>query len=246
MSRAEAGQVLSTQKVLDRSRTTFLHDSDRAFSSQGEGGRGQSLDRRPDRGQARRASCGDAARRPRRGAGHAPRRPRRAQVRKGSVVEISGAAGIGKSRLVTELVESSPDVQVLRAVCEEYEAFTPYFALRAPMRSVLELAAGSDDIEAEARLREVAARVDPELAAWVPLLGILLGLDLPQTQETSQIDARFLRDVLVDVTARSSRPRSPGRRYCWSSRTSTSWTRRARTCCGGSRGQGLLRHTCCW
>jgi tetratricopeptide (TPR) repeat protein len=35
----------------------------------------------------------------------------------------------------------------------------------------------------------------------VPLLGILLGLDLPPTEETSRIDARFLRDVLVDVTA---------------------------------------------
>ena len=133
-------------------------DSDRAFSRQGEGGSGHG----PRSSARSRAGAASATWR-RRSSAATRSWPRSTPPStssgpgRGSVVEISGAAGIGKSRLVTELVESSPDVQVLRAVCEEYEAFTPYFALRAPMRSVLELAAGSDDIEAEARLREVAA-----------------------------------------------------------------------------------------
>ena len=121
---------------------------------------------------------------------------------RGSVVEINGAAGIGKSRLVSQLVSASPDVRALHAVCEEYEASTPYFALRAPMRSALELGPDAQDVETGARLREVVASADPELVAWVPLLGILLGLDLPPTEETSRLDPRFLRDVLADVTVR--------------------------------------------
>ena len=55
---------------------------------------------------------------------------------------------------------------------------------------------------AELRLREVVARIDEELVPWVPLLGILLGLDLPPTPETSSLDERFLRDTLADVALR--------------------------------------------
>ena len=55
---------------------------------------------------------------------------------------------------------------------------------------------------AERRLREVVARIDVELVPWVPLLGILLGLDLPPTPETSSLDERFLRDTLADVALR--------------------------------------------
>ena len=39
----------------------------------------------------------------------------------------------------------------------------------------------------------------PTLAPWLPLLGILLGLDLPPTPETARLDERFLRETLADV-----------------------------------------------
>ena len=202
MSRAVEGQILSTQRVLDRSRTLFSATPIEPFRAKGKA--------EPVRASIVEGITG------RRAARHAetPLVGRDAELvalqttverlrsGSGSIVDISGPAGIGKSRLVTELVDSSPDVHSLRALCEEYEAATPYFALRAPMRSLLEIQAGADDVEIESRLREVVARVDPELEPWVPLLGILLGLDLPPTPETSRVDARFLRDVLVDVTAR--------------------------------------------
>ena len=126
------------------------------------------------------------------------------EVRQGNgwIVEIGGAAGAGRSRLVQELVDRSPDLRVLHARCEEYEASTPYFALRAPMRAALGLEPGADADAAELRLREVVARIDEELVPWVPLLGILLGLDLPPTPETSSLDERFLRDTLADVALR--------------------------------------------
>ena len=37
---------------------------------------------------------------------------------------------------------------------------------------------------------------------WLPLLGILLGLDLPPTPETARLDERFLRETLAEVAMR--------------------------------------------
>ena len=49
---------------------------------------------------------------------------------------------------------------------------------------------------------EVVERVDPTFVPWIPLLGILLGLDLPPTTETASLDERFLRERLADVAMR--------------------------------------------
>ncbi len=48
----------------------------------------------------------------------------------GNMVELIGEPGLGKSRLVEELQERAPDLVGLTAVCEQYEASTPYFAFR--------------------------------------------------------------------------------------------------------------------
>ena len=47
MSKAEAGQILATEIVLERSRTVFDDDADRAVRRQGEVGADPRLDRRP-------------------------------------------------------------------------------------------------------------------------------------------------------------------------------------------------------
>ena len=202
MSRAEAGQILATQVVLDRSRTTFETTPIDPFKAKGKA-------------ELVRASIvGPIA--GRKGERHAetPLVGRDAEldallavlddVHRGNgwVIELAGAAGIGKSRLVGELIDRVGDVRVLHCRCEEYEASTPYYVLRAPMRAALGLGAGADARTIERRLREVVERVDPELVPWVPLLGILLGVELSPTPETRALDDRFLRDTLADVTLR--------------------------------------------
>ena len=202
MARAEPGQILSTEIVLARSRTTFAATPIEPFQVKGKaepleasivgpivGRKGERSAETPFVGRDAELKVLTSV---------------VEEVREGNgwMIEIGGAAGAGRSRLVQELVERSPDLQVLHARCEEYEASTPYFALRAPMRAALGLEPGADADTAELRLREVVARIDEELVPWVPLLGILLGLDLPPTPETSSIDERFLRDTLADVALR--------------------------------------------
>ena len=130
-----------------------------------------------------------------------------------------------------------PTSVVLHARCEEYEASTPYFALRAPVRTCSGSMPGADGREVEQRdCAKRSSTLDPALVPWIPLLGILLGLDLPATPETE----RPRRALPARATGRcrrcvSSSQSSPARRRCSWSRTSTTWTRRARICCDGSR-----------
>ena len=202
MSRAEPQQILSTEMVLERSRTSFETTPIEPFSAKGKAEPvrasvvGPVLGTKEHRG-ARIELVG-----------------RQAEldallgviddVRNGHgwIIELVAEAGVGKSRLVEELVQRSGDIVLFRARCEEYEASTPYFALRAPMRTALRLPPEADSDEVEGRLREVVARVDPGLEPWIPLLGLLLGLDLPLTPQTKNLDARFLREQLADVAMR--------------------------------------------
>ena len=202
MSRAEPGQVLATEIVLNRSRTTFETTPIEPFKAKGKAQRVHASIVGPVLGtrDARRAEVALVGRQAELGALLGVMD----DVRNGNgwIIELAGEAGVGKSRLVEELIEHARDGVHLHTRCEEYEAATPYFALRTPMRTVLGLSTESDSDEVESRLREVVARVDPSLEPWIPLLALLFGLYLPHTPQTRNLDARFLREQLADVAMR--------------------------------------------
>lgn len=202
MSKADAGQILSTEIVLDRSRTIFEVTPIEPFAAKGKAALvhasvvgpviGMKEARRDDVGLVGRESelqtllgVVDAARE-----GH------------GGVIEIAGEPGLGKSRLVEELIARSDDFGILRSRCEEYEASTPYFAFRAVVRGVLGVDADVETDACIARLRDHVAALDRELVPWTPLIGILLGLDMPDTPETAALEEQFIRERLAEVALR--------------------------------------------
>jgi class 3 adenylate cyclase/tetratricopeptide (TPR) repeat protein len=202
MAKADAGQILSTEIVLDRSRTFFETTPIEPFAAKGKAALvhasvvgpviGMKESNRDDIGLIGRESelqallgVVDAAR-----GGH------------GGVIEIAGEPGLGKSRLVEELIARSEDFRILRSRCEEYEASTPYFAFRSLVRSVLGVDADTESEACIARLRDHVRSLDPELLPWTPLIGILLGLDMPDTPETAALEEQFIRDRLAEVALR--------------------------------------------
>jgi predicted ATPase/class 3 adenylate cyclase len=202
MSRAAAGEVLATEAVLSRSRSTFETTPIEPFQAKGKAEPVRASLIGPVTGRRRQSDadasfCGRG-----RELGALDGVLRDVIDGRGWTVEIAGGAGLGKSRLIHEALSARPEVRVLRAACEEYEASTPYYALRAPVRMLLGLDESSPASAAEQRLRDAVASIDDGLLPWVPLLGILLGLDLPPTPETSRLDERFLAATLADVTLR--------------------------------------------
>ncbi len=123
------------------------------------------------------------------------------EARGGGVVEVLGEAGIGKSRLVRELVGRAVDVTAIATVCDEYESRTAYLPIRRMLRSLLGIGSGASDVEATERLLERVETLAPELVPWLPLLGVVLGLSIESTSQTRDLEERFKKTRLEEVTA---------------------------------------------
>src|SRR4029453_9127541 len=111
------------------------------------------------------------------------------------LVLIEGEPGIGKSRLLAELLQQARarGVRSLLGAGDAVEATTPYHAWRPVFTELLDLA-GVEDVEAR-RARVLAhAGAVPRLARLAPLLNPVLALDLPDNELTAQLTGQVRAD----------------------------------------------------
>lgn len=110
----------------------------------------------------------------------------------GGVILLEGEPGLGKSRLVHELLERAEGagVRVLFGEGDSVETGTPYFAWRSVLRSVL---GRQDEASTSAALLEDLA-ADPDLLRLAPLLNAILPLGLPENEFTSQLVGQVRAD----------------------------------------------------
>ena len=111
------------------------------------------------------------------------------------LVVIEGEPGIGKSRLLADLLERAHarGVRSLAGAGDAIEQATPYHAWRPIFADLMGLV-GIDDVEE--RRRRVLARLqaDPEKARLAPLLNSVLPLDLPDDELTAQLTGEVRAD----------------------------------------------------
>jgi class 3 adenylate cyclase len=131
------------------------------------------------------------------------------------LVVVEGEPGIGKSRLLADLLERARahGVRSLIGAGDAIEQVTPYHAWRPIFADLLGLV-GIDDVEE--RRRRVLARVhsDPDMARLAPLLNSVLPLDLPDNeltvQLTGEVRADNTRQLLLQLLRAATA--APGRR----------------------------------
>ena len=120
---------------------------------------------------------------------------------RGSLVEIVGEPGIGKSRLIEEL-HAEQEADVLFANAEAFTSSTPYVVWRGILREMLELPWEAEDAVVIRRLQEVVVAADPSLVQWLPLIAIPLDVDMPMTAQVEQLAEEFRQPKLFDVVSR--------------------------------------------
>ena len=108
---------------------------------------------------------------------------------------------MGKTRLLLEVREGAEGLTVLATACDEYESRTPYLPVRRLLRSLLGIGEGTSAEAAQERLAGRVAANAPELIPWLALLGIVLGIPIPDSAETAGLEERFRKGRLEEVTA---------------------------------------------
>ena len=124
----------------------------------------------------------------------------RAEAGLGQVVEVVADPGVGKTRLIQELADRT-GASVLWAAGDVYGRGTPYQPMQRLLRSRLGLDADTSPEEVAARLTRTLAGLDPRILAWAPLIGLVAGVEVPETPEVAALDETFRKNRLEIATS---------------------------------------------
>ncbi len=119
----------------------------------------------------------------------------------GSCIEIEGEPGIGKSRLVQEVIASADEIRVVRLSCEPFAADRPYFVARLMLRTALGIRLDANATEAGPLLSSWLAVNAPDRLPYAPLIAAVIDADVPSTSKVDDLGAAFRVGVLREVAA---------------------------------------------
>ncbi|HSV40305.1 MAG TPA: adenylate/guanylate cyclase domain-containing protein [Nocardioidaceae bacterium] len=202
MSKAAPGQVVASEEVVRRSRATFRLTPLAPFLVKGKQApvnahlvgaptgerRGQLQSTLPLIGRQEELAVLDRAIAAA-AAGH------------GQVVELTGDAGIGKTRLL-EAVAHDPRIVVLVGTeCQPYDGLSPYASARALLRRALGIPSSDSATAAGEMLRSTVERIAPDLLPMLPLLAVPLDAEVAATPETDAVAEQFRTSRIHDSVA---------------------------------------------
>ncbi len=118
---------------------------------------------------------------------------------RGQVVLIVGDAGVGKSRLLYELLEriDTARMRVVQARCRSYGGFAPYSPFVEVLREVLHL---QPNVDIESMAQRIRA-IDSSLQAFVPLYLHLLSIQSDAYPMPKHLRAEHLQAAMGDALA---------------------------------------------
>lgn len=106
--------------------------------------------------------------------------------------DVVGEPGMGKSRLMSELIERWSELRWLRWICDAYEAEMPFASARRLLSQAL---GGAEHLDA------VVEAKAQHLAPWLPLAAAVLGQERPATPASAALSESDAGPKTADVVA---------------------------------------------
>ena len=129
----------------------------------------------------------------------------------GQIMGITAEAGMGKSRLMAEVIRLTRKRDILGygGECQSYGTSTSYLVWQNIWRGFFNLDPDQSAAEQTKFLRQQLSKIDPALLPRLPLLGAVLNLQIPDNELTRSFDAKLrkesLESLLVDCLRKRAR-----------------------------------------
>lgn len=123
------------------------------------------------------------------------------KTKKGQILEITGEPGIGKSRLVQELIKLTrkEKYQIFIGDCISYGSAFSYH----PWVEILEQFFGvlpEDSVKIrKTKMEDKCRSIDKKLVDWLPVIGEIMGVPFPETSLTKYLDAKIKKQRVFDI-----------------------------------------------
>ncbi len=120
---------------------------------------------------------------------------------RGSVIDLVGGPGVGKSRLLHRFLDEV-DGQIVRISSEPYQSSRPFFATRLVLRTVLQIDREASAVDAGTALLVRLEELAPEILPYAPLLAMAIHADVPATATVDDIAPEFRMQRLQELVGR--------------------------------------------
>jgi class 3 adenylate cyclase/tetratricopeptide (TPR) repeat protein len=132
----------------------------------------------------------------------------------GQIVAVVAEAGMGKSRLLAEVVRAARGrgLAVHVGEAQAFGSMAAYLAWQGVFRGVFGIDGGASPEDQKRALEAALGALDPALVQRLPLLGPAVGIAIPDSDLTRQFEAKLRKDSLEALLAtclRAAAARAP-------------------------------------